>query len=86
MRLDFCPNCEREFSFELVGFDGLTELVEQAEKQEEGFMTVTGGEAEVVIACGCDAVTMDFGPASTSAWDIPEHWREAIRYQMENEA
>lgn len=73
-RTDKCQECDREIVAELVELEGKHKLIHQARKADEGFMPVTGGTATVRYKCRCGHVDVEFGPGSTSAWDIPDGW------------
>lgn len=73
-RTDICEECDREITAELVGLKGQHEIIHQAREADEGFMPVTGGKATVSFSCRCSHVRVEFGPGSTSAWDVPGAW------------
>ncbi len=75
-RTDICEECEREIVPELTETPrtGRDELIQQAREAEEGFMPVTAGTVTVRWECRCSSVDVEYGPGSTSAWDIPDGW------------
>lgn len=73
-RTDSCEECEREIVPELTKLTGQHQLIDQARDSDEGFMPVTGGTATVSFSCRCSSATIEYGPGSASAWDIPDGW------------
>jgi len=73
-RTDICEQCDMEIVAEVVGIEGKDELIHRARTANEGFMSVTAGKAEIRFSCACDGVTVEYGPGSTTAWDVPDSW------------
>lgn len=73
-RTDICEQCEMEIVPEVVDIEGQHELIHRARCADEGFMPITEGKAEIRFSCACDGVTVEYGPGSTTAWDVPDSW------------
>lgn len=73
-RTDFCEECDREIVAEVVGVEGRDEIIHRARTADEGFHSVAAGKAEIRFSCACDGVTVEFGPGSATAWDVPDSW------------
>lgn len=71
---DLCEECGKEIVPDVVAIEGKDELIHRARTADEGFMSVTAGSAEVRLECACNGVTVEFGPGSMSAWDVPDSW------------
>jgi hypothetical protein len=73
-RTDICEECDREIVPEVKHIEGQHEIIHRARTAEEGFMPVTAGKAEIRFKCACSSVTVEFGPGSATAWDVPDAW------------
>ena len=73
-RTDRCEECERDIVPEVTKITGQHELIHQAREAEEGWMSAVGGQVEVTFKCRCGSAKVEYGPGSTSAWNIPDGW------------
>lgn len=73
-RTDICEECKREIVPEVRNIKGQHELIHRARTSDEGFMSITAGKAEIRFSCACSGVTVEFGPGSATAWDMPDSW------------
>lgn len=73
-RTDRCESCEREIVSEVTHVTGKHDLIQQARETDLGFTPVTAGSVTVSFSCRCSTMTVEYGPGSASAWDVPDAW------------
>jgi hypothetical protein len=71
---DICEQCEREIVSNVEQVEGKHKIIHHARTADEGFTPITAGKATIRFHCSCSSMTVEFGPGSTSAWDVPDEW------------